>query len=173
MKLLLQNYLYEREDSNSKDDIDTKFITNLCQFSTPDEAKEICDKLQELNKLYPEKKFLNRTQWWRYCFLTDRNDILRYLIDAGFKIKVEGNIIRQAVYMGKLDAAKILVEYKYPVPDTLSIFQISSQINWEPDRITFLVDHGCKIKLSKKEAKSISIIYDAAQVVDSDEDTTS
>lgn len=87
-------------------------------------------------------------------------ELLKAYIKYGdYSIKPNGNPVRDAIYSNRLEIATYLIsERGMNAPVTISLFQLNNMIGWDPVRLSFLLDHGCKLNMSEKEKSCIEII---------------
>lgn len=95
---------------------------------------------------------------WRYCLNLDNYLLLEKLLNRGYYLLSEGNIVRQAVYANKLNIAKLLLSKGYAAPESLTLFAISNQLGWDPIRVQFLLDNGAVFTVDEKEQTTLNIL---------------
>lgn len=116
------------------------------------------DLFAEVNLGLP--RLLPSKDVWRFCLTLDNRLLLERLLEKGYNLSSDGNIVRHAVYSNRLDIAELLLKYGYKAPETLTMFAVSNQLSWDPLRVQFLLDHGTVFTIDEKERAVLNILKD-------------
>lgn len=121
-----------------------------------------------IGKFYGYLATMSDGRWnssiWNGCLnMSESSDsvglLKAYMKYGGYRIKPNGNPVRDAIYSNRMEIAMYLInERGMNAPATISLFQLNNMISWDPVRLSFLLDHGCKLNMSEKEKSCIEII---------------
>lgn len=137
-----------------------KIITSLINYSyvSDTDLKDIIENCDGLKEYLEDGIYISHLhKIINYCVLLLRNDLLKVILRSG--IRFDSGMIKEALSSGRVDSARIMVEEGVPLPDKISLFDISHQYAWEPDRVQFIVDNKIRIVLSDKERISINLLF--------------
>lgn len=146
-------------------------ITDTILIEMCDRSMESNDKFERVKSVFmymdirlhevePSQELLRR------CMITNNIPMIQYLTVNNCRFKINGNIVRQAVYANKLDMATMLLNYGYPAPEKITIFSVANQLSWDPNRLKFLLACGTRLVLEDKEKECISLIAQNSKIME-------
>lgn len=92
-----------------------------------------------------------------YMSLTARGDLVRIIFGSG--INPNESMVRNAICNGRIAMAEIMIDEGAPLPKRITLFDLDRRLNWEPDRIRFLIDHNINISFTDKEKIALNLLY--------------
>lgn len=88
---------------------------------------------------------------------------------ANYRLKTNGNPVRDAVYANRLGLADLLIQKGFKPVDKISMFQIANMINWDPNRLRYLLANKCTIEASDKETETLKLIMREIRLKETEE----
>lgn len=92
-----------------------------------------------------------------YMSLMMRGDLIKIIFQSG--IKSNESMVRNAICNGRIDMAEVMIEEGAPLPKRMTLFDLDRRLNWEPDRIRFLIKHAVDISFTDKEKIALNLLY--------------
>lgn len=88
---------------------------------------------------------------------------------ANYRLKTNGNPVRDAVYANRLGLADLLIQKGFKPVDKINMFQIANMINWDPNRLRYLLANKCTIEASDKETETLKLIMREIRLKETEE----
>lgn len=143
-------------------------ISNIYK-QNEDVAKEVLTRMSGYLTIMSNGKW-NSSIWNAALKAEGEEGILSLFMEyANYRLKTNGNPVRDAVYTNRLGLADLLIQKGFKPVDKINMFQIANMINWDPNRLRYLLANKCTIEASDKETETLKLIMREIRLKETEE----
>lgn len=145
------------------------YVISKVYKQNEDVAKEILTRMSGCLTTMSDGKW-NSSIWNAVLKAEGEEGILSLFMEyANYRLKTNGNPVRDAVYANRLGLADLLIQKGFKPVDKINMFQIANMINWDPNRLRYLLANKCTIEASDKETETLKLIMREIRLKETEE----
>ena len=145
------------------------YVISKVYKQNEDLAKEVLTRMSGCLTTMSDGKW-NSSIWNAVLKAEGEEDILSLFMEyANYRLKTNGNPVRDAVYANRLGLADLLIQKGFKPVDKINMFQIANMINWDPNRLRYLLANKCTIEASDKETETLKLIMREIRLKETEE----